>query len=91
MPAPYSPNDEFPALYRAVLDGVAEMVRRGERSEAASIRRQAIAAYSAAWTDRHRAILFDLGARTRRELERGPTDRRRLSLGRGAALLARGR
>ena len=91
MPAPYSSNDEFPALYRAVLDGVAEMERRGGRSEAAAIRRQAIAAYSAAWTDRHRGVLFELGARTRRELERTPTDRRRLSIGRGSGLLARER
>jgi len=91
MPSPYSPNDEFPALYRAVLDGVAEMERRGERSEAATIRRQAIAAYSAAWTERHRGVLFELGARTRRELERGPTDRRRLSIGHRHGVLARER
>ncbi len=76
-----SPSQDLPALYRLVLDGVAALEGRGERATAAAIRREAIAAYSAAWDDRHRAVLSSLVARVRRELERasdrvGPTTTR---------------
>src|SRR6266540_5085363 len=67
---PTSPSQDLPALYRAVLDGVAALELSGERVTAAAIRREAIAAYSAAWDDRHRAILSSLVGRVRRELER---------------------
>jgi hypothetical protein len=67
---PTSPSQDLPALYRAVLDGVAALEVRGERVTAAAIRREAIAAYSAAWDDRHRAVLSSLVGRVRRELER---------------------
>jgi hypothetical protein len=67
---PTSPSQDLPALYRVVLDGVAALELRGERVTAAAIRREAIAAYSAAWDDRHRAILSNLVGRVRRELER---------------------
>jgi hypothetical protein len=67
---PTSPSQDLPALYRAVLDGVATLELRGERVTAAAIRREAIAAYSAAWDDRHRAVLSSLVGRVRRELER---------------------
>jgi hypothetical protein len=69
---PTSPSQDLPALYRAVLDGVAALEGRGERVTAAAIRREAIAAYSAAWDDRHRAVLSSLVGRVRRELERAP-------------------
>ena len=65
-----SPSQDLPALYRVVLDGVAALELCGERVTAAAIRREAIAAYSAAWDDRHRAILSSLVGRVRRELER---------------------
>ncbi len=67
---PTSPSQDLPALYRVVLDGVAALEGRGERVTAAAIRREAISAYSAAWDDRHRAVLSGLVARVRRELER---------------------
>ncbi len=71
MVAPIPPSAELPALYRAVLDGVAILERRGERSLATSIRRQAIAAYANAWDDRHRERLAALLERLRRELAKG--------------------
>jgi hypothetical protein len=67
---PTSPSQDLPALYRVVLDGVAALESCGERVTAAAIRREAIAAYSAAWDDRHRAVLGSLVGRVRRELER---------------------
>jgi hypothetical protein len=71
MVAQLSPADELPRLYRATLAGVETLERRGRRSEAAAIRREAIAAYSAAWDDRHRDLLTGLLERVRRECERG--------------------
>lgn len=44
-----SPAEELPALYRAVLDGVAELERRGERREANRVRAEAVRAYSRSW------------------------------------------
>jgi len=70
MVAQNSPSTDLPALYRAVLDGVAELERRGHRTTAAQIRRDAIAAYSAAWDDHHRALLASLTVRVQRELDR---------------------
>jgi hypothetical protein len=70
MVAQNSPSTDLPALYRAVLDGIAELERRGQRSTAAQIRRDAIAAYSAAWDDHHRALLASLTVRVKRELDR---------------------
>jgi hypothetical protein len=67
---PTSPSQDLPTLYRVVLDGVSALEGRGERATAAAIRREAIAAYSAAWDDRHRAVLTSLVGRVRRELDR---------------------
>lgn len=55
-----TPAEELPALYRAILDRVAELEAAGERSEAARVRRQATAAYSRAWDDRARRRLTGL-------------------------------
>lgn len=77
MVAPIPPSAELPALYRAVLDGVAILERRGERTLATSIRRQAIAAYANAWDDRHRDRLVSLLERLRRELAKGDGRRER--------------
>jgi hypothetical protein len=41
--------EEFPGLYRTILDGIAELERVGQRDEAARIRKAATAAYSGAW------------------------------------------
>ena len=41
--------EEFPGLYRAILDGIAELERLGRRAEADRIRKAATAAYSGPW------------------------------------------
>jgi hypothetical protein len=84
MVAPTPPSAELPALYRAVLDGVAMLERRGERPLATSIRRRAIAAYANAWDDRHRDRLVALLERLRRELARGDDRPERAVTGRFA-------
>lgn len=44
-----SPAEELPAMYRAILDRVAQLEAAGERSEAGRIRTEATRAYSRAW------------------------------------------
>ncbi|HEY0443451.1 MAG TPA: hypothetical protein VGC90_04430 [Candidatus Limnocylindrales bacterium] len=46
-----SPAEDLPALYRAILDGVAQLERIGQRREAALLRAEATAVYSAAWDE----------------------------------------
>ncbi len=58
-----SPAEELPALYRAILDGVAELERRGLRREAALARTAATAAYSRSWDDRGRRRLLAISRR----------------------------
>ena len=41
--------EEFPGLYRSILDGIAELERQGRRREAERIRKAATAAYSGPW------------------------------------------
>jgi hypothetical protein len=55
-----SPAEQLPALYRAVLDGVAELERLGERREANRVRTEAVRAYSRSWdaAGRHRLELI---------------------------------
>ena len=88
MVAPTPPSAELPALYRAVLDGVALLERRGQRTVATSIRRQAIAAYANAWDERHRERLNALHERVRREIakRRRPSRARPSSAGSCATL-----
>jgi hypothetical protein len=47
----------LPGLYRAALDAVDELARRGGRRDAARLRAAAARAYSRAWDDRCRRIL----------------------------------
>jgi hypothetical protein len=55
-----SPSEELPALYRAILDRVADLEASGERLEAARLRTEATAAYSRAWDERARRRLESL-------------------------------
>lgn len=56
--------EELPAIYRAVLDRVAELEAAGDRALARSIRRDATRIYSRAWDDRARRRLENLLRRT---------------------------
>lgn len=71
-PAP----EELPALYRAVLDRVAELESSGQRDLANRVRAEAIRIYSRSWDDRARR---ELEALLRRNVE---TQVRREFLGR---------
>lgn len=55
-----SPSEELPALYRAILDRVADLEASGQRAEAAVLRSDATAAYSRAWDERARRRLESL-------------------------------
>ncbi|CAN5578732.1 hypothetical protein BH20CHL7_BH20CHL7_19300 [soil metagenome] len=68
----HTPAEELPALYRAILDRVAELEAAGQRRAAGDVRRRATAAYSRAWDDRARRQLLAL-------LHDAPTVRRRPS------------
>lgn len=54
---PNSASEDLPALYRAVLDRVAEIAASGRRSLANELRAEAIRIYSRAWDDRARREL----------------------------------
>ena len=62
-----SPAEELPALYRAILDRVAEMEAAGERAAAARLRSDATDAYSRAWDERARRRLESLLRRSDRD------------------------
>ena len=66
------PAEELPALYRAILDRVAELEAAGERSRAAQLRSDATDAYSKAWDERARRRLETL---LRRSDPHADTDR----------------
>ena len=53
-----TPAEDLPALYRAILDAVADLEAMDERPLAARIRRNATAAYSRAWDERARRRLL---------------------------------
>ena len=64
---PNASAEELPALYRAILDRVAELEAAGDRVEAGRVRRDAIRAYARAWDDRARRQLEALLRRASRE------------------------
>ena len=82
MMEPNSPAEDLPALYRAILDRVAELEASGERGAAAHVRTTAFRAYSRAWDDRARRELEQLLRRAakptavERLLKRGTRSRR---------------
>jgi hypothetical protein len=55
-----SPAEELPALYRAILDRVAELEADGARAQAARVRSTATRIYSRAWDERARKGLIQL-------------------------------
>jgi hypothetical protein len=63
------PAEEFPGLYRAILDRVARLEALGARRDAGKIRVDAIRAYSSAWDHRSRKRLDDLLRRSDRAIE----------------------
>jgi hypothetical protein len=67
-----SPAEDLPALYRAILDRVAELELVGERARAARLRAEATDAYSRAWDQRARRRLETLLRRSDRDAD---TDR----------------
>ena len=67
-----SPAEQLPAIYRAVLDSVAELERRGERLEASRFRTEAIRAYSRSWDLRGRRRLESILRRAQRALAEAP-------------------
>jgi hypothetical protein len=67
-----SPAEQLPAIYRAVLDSVAELERRGERLEASRFRSEAIRAYSRSWDVRGRRRLESILRRAQRALADAP-------------------
>jgi hypothetical protein len=55
-----SPAEELPALYRALLDRVAQIEAEGRRTAAYRLRRDATRIYSHSWDDRARRALQHL-------------------------------
>ena len=53
-------SEELPALYRAILDRVAQLDSSGERPTANRVRAEATRIYSRRWDDRARRQLEDL-------------------------------
>jgi hypothetical protein len=73
---PNSAAEELPALYRAVLDRVAEIAASGQRPLANHVRAEAVRIYSRAWDERARRELVALLRRHSVELEVRPAGRR---------------
>jgi hypothetical protein len=73
MESQSSPAEELPALYRAILDGVAHLESIGQRREAALVRAQATTIYSTSWDESGRRRLQQL----ERRIERVVTGRER--------------
>ena len=67
-----SPAELLPALYRAVLDGVAALECRGERGQAAQFRVEAIREYSRSWDTTGRRRLEAILRRAERALADAP-------------------
>jgi hypothetical protein len=66
MDQPLSPAEELPALYRAILDGIAALERQGDRREAALVRTEATRVYSTSWDESGRRRLAALQRRVER-------------------------
>jgi hypothetical protein len=64
--------EEIPALYRAILDGVARLEQAGQRREAHRLRSDATGTYSRAWDDANRRRLEAVLRRLERAIEGSP-------------------
>lgn len=73
---PASPAEELPALYRAVLDRVAQVATGGQRDLANRIRADATRIYSRSWDERARRELEALLCRHTEALVGDPKPRR---------------
>ena len=62
--------EEHPAVYRSILDRVAELERVGQRREALRVRTTAIEIYSSGWDQSSLARLVELRERADREIAR---------------------
>jgi hypothetical protein len=78
MMEPKSASEELPALYRAVLERVAQLEAARERVLANRIRAEAINIYSRAWDERARRELVGLLRRNAVTDEGSPDGRRNL-------------
>ena len=83
--------EELPALYRVVLDGVAQLEQLGVRREAALVRAEATRIYSGAWDAGGRRKLSGLIRRIERvvagqDRPRVERPRLRLQVGRSTAV-----
>jgi len=67
-----SASEELPALYRALLDRIAQIDAAGHRAVGYGIRLEATRIYSRAWDDRARRGLEDL---LRQTTDKGPVQR----------------
>lgn len=66
METQLSPAEELPALYRVILDGVAQLEQLGERREAGLVRAEATRVYSTSWDENGRRRLAALCRRVER-------------------------
>jgi hypothetical protein len=66
MESPASPADELPALYRAILDGLAPLEQSALRREALLIRTRASKIYAQSWSGDGRKRLQSLLRRIER-------------------------
>ena len=85
MENPSPPAEEFPGLYRSILDGVMELERAGLRREAALVRAEATSTYSGSWDEAGRRRLHSLI----RRIERVRDGRERPRQARSARLVLR--
>jgi hypothetical protein len=85
MDGPVSPADELPALYRAILDGLAPLERTSARPEALRIRARASRIYAQSWSENGRRSLHSLLRRIERvtaNLDRAGNAKRPAPVGR---------
>ena len=66
MESSVSSTESLPALYRAILDLVADLEHRGLRRDAIRIRAEATQVYSTSWDDRGLRRLHQVHARASR-------------------------